>query len=69
MKYPFEIISWIIMQLLLHHKALSIEQISEHTKYSEPIIILALGILLHEGKIELFEKDDDLYIELKEKAN
>jgi hypothetical protein len=57
------------MQLLLHHKALSIEQISEHTKYSEPIIILALGILLHEGKIELFEKDDDLYIELKEKAN
>jgi len=54
---------------LLHEKgALTARNIGELTGFREVLITLSLGWLAKEDKIDFFEKNDTVYIELK-KAN
>jgi len=54
-----------IWRLLLDKGALSIRQIREFTGYRERMIILALGWLAREDKINFLDKHETIYIELK----
>lgn len=54
-----------IWHLLLEQGMLSIKQIEEYTGYKEKVIILSLGWLARENKINFVEKNDNIHIELK----
>ncbi|MFV0419729.1 MAG: winged helix-turn-helix domain-containing protein [Dysgonomonas sp.] len=54
----------LIWQLLSERGSLSIDELEKLTEYRRDYIYLSLGWLSREGKINYFEKNDDLYIEL-----
>lgn len=55
----------VIWHLLLENGALSVRQIGEHTGYREKMIILSLGWLAREDKVNFSEKHEVIYVELK----
>ena len=52
-----------IWYLLSSNGALSIREITEITNYEEELLLLALGWLARENKIQFFEKDGSLHVE------
>ncbi|MDU1890837.1 MAG: winged helix-turn-helix domain-containing protein [Dysgonomonas sp.] len=57
--------SGIIWHLLFDNGTLSVRQIGELTGYKDKMIVLSLGWLAREDKINFVEKNDTIYIELK----
>lgn len=53
-----------IWRLLNEKGALSIEEIAEYTDFQLMYIHSAIGWLAREDKIDFFERNDNLYIEL-----
>ncbi|MBE6302294.1 MAG: hypothetical protein E7085_10715 [Parabacteroides distasonis] len=53
-----------IWLLLSERKILSIQRIEEMTHYREALVCLALGWLVKENKIRLFEKEGIIHAEL-----
>lgn len=52
-----------IFNLLAEKGALSFNEICEFTDFKEPLIFMALGWLLKEEKVRIFEHNDNIYIE------
>jgi hypothetical protein len=55
----------VIWHLLFDNGALSMRQIGELTGYKDKMIVLSLGWLARENKINFIEKSDHIYIELR----
>ena len=53
-----------IWSLLSERKILSVKRIGEMTHYHESLVCLALGWLVKENKVRLFEKSGVLHAEL-----
>ena len=53
-----------ICHLLSENGALSISELAEMTNYEEELLLLALGWLVRENKVHLFEKNEALHAEL-----
>lgn len=54
----------IIWHLLSQKGILSIRQIEEYTGYKEIMIVLSLGWLSKENKVNFVERNDNIHIEL-----
>ncbi len=54
----------VIWHLLYSKGPMSIRKIGEYTHYKEGVINLSLGWLSREGKIQFFEKEGSIYVEL-----
>ncbi len=54
----------IIWHLLLEKKILSIRQIEEYTGYKEVMIVLSLGWLAKENKVNFIERNENIHIEI-----
>jgi hypothetical protein len=65
LKHDIGINAGIIWNLLNEKGALTERKIGELTGFKEVMITMALGWLAREDKIEFFEKQDAIFIELK----
>ena len=54
----------LILSLLSERKTLTVKRIEEVTHYEESLVCIALGWLVKENKVRLFEKNGILYVEL-----
>lgn len=54
----------IIWHLLLEKRILSIRQIEEYTGYKEVMIVLSLGWLAKENKVNFIERNENIHIEI-----
>ena len=54
----------IIWNLLREKSALTIKEIGEITGFQESFLFLSLGWLAREDKVNFFEKDNEVYLEL-----
>ena len=64
LKHDIGVNAGIIWNLLKEKGALTTREISELTGFRESVLILSLGWLARENKINFFEKDNLTYIEL-----
>jgi hypothetical protein len=55
-----------IFCLLADSGTMSIREIEESTHYSEVFIFLALGWLAREDKVRFSEKEDEMFVSLKD---
>ncbi len=65
LRNDIEVDALMIARLLSDSGTLTVRQIGEITGYREKMIILALGWLARENKIEFFEREETIYIKLK----
>jgi len=65
LKHDIGVNAGIIWNLLHEKGALTARKIGEITGFREVLIMLSLGWLAREDKIEFSEKNDTVYIELK----
>ncbi|WP_029906288.1 winged helix-turn-helix domain-containing protein [Prevotella sp. 10(H)] len=54
-----------IWQLLSSKGSLSVRQIGDHTHYKDSLILLAVGWLSRENKVQVVDRNGALYIELR----
>lgn len=65
LKEDIQVNAGIIWYLLSEKGLLSIRQIEEFTNYEEKMILLSLGWLAREKKVNFVEKNDNIHIEIK----
>ena len=65
LKHDIDIKAEIIWDLLCENDALTVKEIGEITGFKEVLITMALGWLAREDKIDFFEKNNVIYVELK----
>ena len=63
LKHDIGVNAGIIWNLLKDKSALSTREISELTGFRENVLILSLGWLARENKINFFEKNNMIYLE------